>query len=269
MTALTITLGYLYPEIMSAYGDRGNVETVLRRCSWRAIPVQVQELRLGDPLDPDQLDLIMIGSGGEAQQQLIAPDLAGLKGPAIREAVAQGAAVLAVGGGYELLGRYCQPAQGAELPGAAVFDTWTVRHGDDLRARTGTITEARADRAIGDLVVRFGDELLVGFENHSGRTYLGPTACPLGEVIIGHGNNGDGTEGALLGNAVGTYLRGPCLPRNPALADFLIRAAVTRRHGEIELQPLADDLERAAHDAAVQRCVPPMRRAPRSPAARP
>jgi lipid II isoglutaminyl synthase (glutamine-hydrolysing) len=241
---MKITLGTLYPDIMSTYGDRGNVATILRRCEWRGIGVRV---------DPAELDLIVIGSGGESQQRLIAADLHEVKGPAICEAVAQGAAALAVGGGFELLGRYCQPGDGAELPGAGLFDAWTVGHRAILDDHYDTLTEARADRAMGDLVVRWQGRLLVGFENHSGGTYLGPAATPLGRVVTGFGNNGDGTEGVQLGCAIGTHLRGPCLPRNPALADFLIRAALGRRHGEADLPPLADDVEFAAREVAMRR----------------
>jgi lipid II isoglutaminyl synthase (glutamine-hydrolysing) len=253
VTGMKITLGCLYPDIMSTYGDSGNVATILRRCEWRNITAEVRELRLGDRFDPGELDLIVIGGGGESQQRLIAADLQKIKGPGIREAVAQGAAALAVGGGFELFGRLYQPGAGAELPGAGLFDAYTIGHRAILDEHYDTLSEARADRAIGDLVVRWGDRLLVGFENHMGGTYLGPTAKPLGQVVSGFGNNGDGSEGALLGNAVGTHLRGPCLPRNPALADFLIRAAVTRRHGDVELPRLADEAEIAAREIALQR----------------
>lgn len=253
MTAKKITLGWLYPDIMATYGDRGNVATILRRCEWRNITAEVRELRLGDRFEPGELDLIVIGGGGESQQRLIASDLQKIKGPGIREAVAQGAAALAVGGGFELSGRLYQPGAGAELPGAGLFDAYTIGHRAILDDHYETLTEARADRAIGDLVVRWGDRLLVGFENHMGGTYLGPTAKPLGQVVSGFGNNGDGTEGALLGNAVGTHLRGPCLPKNPALADFLIGAAVMRRHGDTELPPLADEAERVARQIAMRR----------------
>jgi CobQ-like glutamine amidotransferase family enzyme len=263
MTDFQISIGYLYPDIMCAYGDRGNVGTVLRRCAWRGIDTRVCELHLGDRVEAAELDLLVVGSGERSHQQLIAGDLATVKGPGIRDAVAQGSAMLAVGGGYELLGRFCQPVQGEEIPGAALFDTWTVDSGAHL-GQPGTITEARSGRAIGDLVVRWGDELLIGFENHSGRTYLGPTAQPLGRVLIGHGNNGDGHEGVILDNAVGTYMRGPCLPRNPALTDFLIRAALIRRYGHAELPPLPDQMEHAAHQVALQRLqahAPPTTRA--------
>jgi CobQ-like glutamine amidotransferase family enzyme len=287
MATRKLTLGHLYPDIMSAYGDRGNLAAIMRRCGWRGIVTEVHELRLGDPVHPDDVDIFIIGNGGESQQRLVAPDLADVKGMAIREAVEQGAALLAVGAGYELLGRFYQPSRGVELPGVGLFDAWAVQRGAGLSAASRTITEARADRAIGDLLVRWdcaglggttppdpparhplgptsgrpsrlapaspGSELLVGFENHGARTYLGPTARALGQVLIGQGNNGDGREGVRLGGAVGTYMRGPCLPRNPALADFLIGTALRRRYGVAGLEPLTDDLERAAHDTAVRR----------------
>ena len=253
MTRRAITVGYLYPEIMSGYGDRGNLAAITRRCGWRGIAADVRELRLGDPVDPGEVDLFVIGNGGEFHQRLIATDLADVKGPGICEAVDDGAALLAVGAGYELLGRFYQPARGVELPGARLFDTWTIQQGADLTSASCTLAEARVGRAIGDLLVQWDDELLVGFENHSARTYLGPTARPLGQVVAGQGNNGDGGEGVRLGNAIGTYLRGPCLPRNPVLTDFLIHAALQRRYGEAELAPLPDQLEHAARDAAVAR----------------
>ena len=252
MTGFRLTIGYLYPGIMCACGDRGNVETVLRRCAWRDIEAEVTELHLGDRVQAAEVDLLMLGSGRRSQQLLVAGDLARVKGPAIREAVAQGAAMLAVAGGYQLLGRFCQPVRGAEIPGAALFDAWTFDSGADLR-QPGTMTGAGSGRAIGDLVVRWDDELLIGFQDHGSRTYLGPTARALGRVLIGHGNNGEGHEGVILGNAIGTYLRGPCLPRNPALADFLIRAALARRYGHADLQPLPDRIEHRAHQAALRR----------------
>jgi lipid II isoglutaminyl synthase (glutamine-hydrolysing) len=254
VAVLKITVGYLYPDIMSTYGDRGNIETIVQRCQWRGIQADVEHLRLGDRLRPGELDLIVIGSGGESQQRLIAGDLARVKGPGIREAVIGGrAAALAVGGGYELFGRFCRPGAGDDLPGAGLFDTWTLRSRAVLDGQYGTITEARADRVIGDLAVRWNGRLLVGFENHAGATYLGPQAQPLGTVISGRGNSGDGYEGAALGSAVGTHLRGPCLPRNPALADFLIGAALRRRQPGAELDPLPDELEAAARQAAIGR----------------
>jgi CobQ-like glutamine amidotransferase family enzyme len=257
MVTPRLVIGYLYPEIMRTYGDHGNVETLVQRCTWRGIGADVAELRAGDQVGPGTADLLIIGSGSESAQRLIAPDLAIGKGAGIRDAVAAGAAVLTVGTGYELFGRYCQPAEGAELPGVGLFDTWTVREAAEPSRHEGTIADARAERFIGDLVVAWNGELLVGFENHSGKTYLGPAARPLGTVLAGHGNNGDGFEGAQLPGAVGTYLRGPCLPRNPALADHLIRAALRRRYPGLELGPLTDGLETAAREAAFQRLGEP------------
>lgn len=255
VAGMKISLGYLYPDIMTSSGDRGNVETIVRRCGWRDIAVDVTELRLGDLIVPEAFDLIMMGGGGETRQRLVAPDLYKVKGASIREAVALGAAALAVGGGYELFGRFCQLAQGAELRGVELFDAWTIRPGAVPNDPAGPISQRRTDRPSGELIIRWGDMLLVGPENHSGGTYLGPTAEPLGKVLSGHGNNGDGTEGVILGSAVGTYLGGPCLPRNPSLADFLIGAALSRRYGAADLPPLADEVEWAAHEAAMQRAL--------------
>jgi CobQ-like glutamine amidotransferase family enzyme len=255
VAGMKISLGYLYPDIMASSGDRGNVETVVRRCGWRDIAVAVTELGLGDVIVPEAFDLILMGGGGEGQQRLVAPDLYKVKGASIREAVELGAAMLAVGGGYELLGRFCQLPQGAELRGVELFDAWTIRQSVLPSDPAGAISQVRTDRPSSELVIRWGDTLLVGSENHSGGTYLGPNAEPLGKVLSGHGNNGDGTEGVILGSAVGTYLGGPCLPRNPSLADFLIGAALNRRYGATDLPPLADELERAAHDAAMQRAL--------------
>jgi CobQ-like glutamine amidotransferase family enzyme len=253
MSGVKITVGYLYPDIMAIDGDRGNVETVTRRCGWRGIGVDVTELGIGDNLDPAAFDLLIIGGGGEARQRMIAPDLGTVKAASIREAVACGTAALAVGGGYELLGRFCEPERGVELRGVQLFDTWTIRRAPVVGHDNDPIFGARAGRRTGELVVRWGDTLLTGFENHAGGTYLGAMAQPLGQVVIGHGNNGDGTEGVRLGNAIGTHLRGPVLPRNPALADFLIAAALTHRYGGAELTPLDDELELTAHHDATAR----------------
>jgi len=263
MATRKLTLCCLYPGILSACGDRGNLAAIVRRAGWRGIRTEVRELRHGDPVRPDEADIILIGDGEDMHRRLIAQDLADVKGPGLRDAAGQGAAVLAVGAGYQLLGRFYQPARGAELPGAGVFDAWTIEPalgpgavpGPEAVPGADAVPGAAttADRVTGDLLIRWNTQLLVGFEGHTARTYLGPTAQPLGQVVMGVGNNGDGREGALAGAAVGTYLRGPCLPWNPALADFLIGAALGRRYGEAGLEPLPDDLERAAHEVAVRR----------------
>jgi CobQ-like glutamine amidotransferase family enzyme len=268
VTTRQLTVAHLYPDVMSTHGDRGNVAAIVRRCHWRDVGVTVTELGPGDKVIPGEVDLIVIGGGGESRQRQIAADLCKIKGAAIRDAVAAGTAALAVGGGYELFGRFCQPERGAELRGIELFNSWTIsRCGDpgdpdstyrDGTYRDGTNRSAAAagtggDAATGDLVVRWDGGLLVGFENSRGRTYLGAGTIPLGRVVSGRGNNGDGSEGVRLGSAVGTNMRGPCLPVNPALADFLISAALRRRYGSAELAPLPDDLELAARGAAMNR----------------
>ncbi len=250
--AMKITVGYLYPGLMSADGDRGNIGAIVRRCGWRNISVAVTELSLGDKVTPGEVDILVIG-GDASQQRLVAADLYKIKGAGIRDAVAAGAAALVTGGGYELFGRFCQPASGAELRGIELFDSWTIRRDDATGHHDALAPAARAHQVTGDLLVRWGGSLLAGVEHRDGDTYLGPTARPLGQAVRGHGNNGDGSEGCIIGNAVGTNLHGPCLPANPVLADFLIGAALARRHGAVQLPPLADDLELAAHDAAVRR----------------
>ena len=275
MTTRQLHVAHLYPDVMSTCGDRGNVAAIVRRCRWRDVGVTVTELGIGDKVVAADVDIIMIGGGGESRQRQIAADLYKVKGGAIRDAVAAGTAALAVGGGYELFGSFCQPAKGAELRGIGLFNSWTIHHHHadvtdcaDI-AQDATTAPARRDPAVRDpavrdLVVRWGDDLLVGFENSRGRTYLGTGAIALGRVVSGRGNNGDGSEGVRLGSAVGTNLRGPCLPANPALADVLIGAALRRRYGSdsADLLPLADGLVCAARAAAVQRtALIPRRRA--------
>ena len=172
----------------------------------------------------------------------MAVDLLGTKAEALHQAVEQGVVLLAVCGGYQLLGRYYRPAAGEELAGVGIFDAWTVHPGPT------------AKRFIGNVVVRWQGRTLVGFENHGGRTYLGSSARPLAKVIAGFGNNGsDGSEGVLQGeNVFGTYLHGSLLPKNPRFADHLISQALRRRYGEVKLEPLDDALEERAHAEAVR-----------------
>jgi hypothetical protein len=226
---------------MNIYGDRGNILCLRRRCEARDIDLAVEELNLGDPLDPAAYDLIFIGGGQDREQRRIAEDLAIGKGEALREAAEGGVAMLAVCGGYQLFGRYYRTAAGDELPGAAVFDAWTVHPGEGAR------------RCIGDVAARWEGGTLVGFENHGGRTYLGDGARPLARVERGFGNNGeDGGEGAAYRNACGTYLHGSLLPKNPRFTDHLLRLALGRRYGDVELAPLGDSIEEAAHAAALR-----------------
>lgn len=240
---MDLRIGHLYPDLLNLYGDRGNLITLAGRARWRGIAVHVDELRLGDRLIPATHDLYFIGGGEDRQQRLAARDLRAVKGSALRDAAAAGAVVLAVCGGYQLLGHVYRPSDGDDLPGLGLLDLTTAHPGP------------RARRLIGNLVIRcplLGGATLVGFENHGGRTTLGPGAQPLGVVQSGFGNNGtDRTEGAVSGTAYGTYLHGPLLPKNPRLADHLIATALRRRYGDVALPPLDDHLEEVAHMAAV------------------
>ncbi|MGH2373693.1 MAG: type 1 glutamine amidotransferase [bacterium] len=241
---MELRICHLYPDLLNLYGDRGNITTLVRRAQWRGIATRVVEARLGDAIDPDGSDLYFIGGGEDRQQRLAAPDLCGVKGDALRRAADGGAAVLGVCGGYQLLGHYYRPAEGADLKGLGLLDLHTLHPGPAAR------------RLIGNIVIREATAgvRLVGFENHGGRTHLGPQARPLGVVETGFGNNGtDRTEGALGGSVYGTYLHGPLLPKNPWLADLLIGLALRRRHGDVHLDPLADAEEHRAADAAAQR----------------
>jgi CobQ-like glutamine amidotransferase family enzyme len=236
-----IRLAHLYPKLMNIYGDRGNILCLARRCQQRGIAFSVEEMELGHSLDPARVDLIFMGGAQDREQQRVAADLAAVKGEALREAVERDVVVLAVCGGYQLLGKYYRPAQGDDLPGVGVFDAWTVHPGPAAR------------RFIGNVVVEWGGYTLAGFENHGGRTYLGEGCRPLARVISGYGNNGsDGWEGAVYRNAFGTYLHGSLLPKNPRFADHLIETALRRRYGEVSLAPLDDRLEEMAHAAAVR-----------------
>jgi CobQ-like glutamine amidotransferase family enzyme len=224
---------------LNIYADRGNIAVLVQRCRWRGIDVTVLESGLGQPLAEG--DLIYVGGGQDRDQLLVARDLAG-KADALREAVAGGAAVLAVCGGYQLLGHEYRGHGGERIPGTGLVDLHTV---------------AGERRMIGNVSLRCELEpgrprTLVGFENHAGRTYLGRGLEPLGRVLHGHGNNGeDGGEGVRAGRVIGTYVHGPLLPKNPWLADWLIGEALARRHGPLPLAPLDDTLELEAHRVAL------------------
>ena len=240
----SIRLVHLYPDLMSVYGDRGNVLTLKRRAEWRGFEVDVRELSLGDTLDPADVDLIFFGGGQDREQAVVSPDFLRQKGEAVRQAVEDGAALLSVCGGYQLLGTSYTTVDGQELPGAGLFDVRSVP--GPKRHIGNVLIEAELDGQ---------RRTLVGFENHSGRTYLGPNMQPLGRAVVGAGNNGeDGTEGAVHGGALGCYLHGSLLPKNPWLADRLLSQALRHRFGSIApLLPLDDRLEDEAHQAVEAR----------------
>lgn len=239
---MRLSICHMYPDLMNTYGDRGNVLALHKRADRRGIFVEVTPVSLGDRADFDRFDLIFFGGGQDKDQKRIALDLSGEKGTRLADAARRGVVVLAVCGGYQLLGNYYRTQDGEELPGVGLFDAFTAGGTDRL---TGNVViQCRLPLA--------GMPTIVGFENHSGRTFLGPQAMPLGRVLAGHGNNGqDGLEGCVSGNAFGTYLHGPLLPRNPHLADYLIGQALSARYGAVTLPPLQDDLEVRAHEAAL------------------
>jgi CobQ-like glutamine amidotransferase family enzyme len=233
----------LYPEQMNIYADRGNMIFLQRRCEWRGIPFEYAAAGPGEGFDPGAHDLLYIGGGQDRDQVLVAEDMHRTKRDAIAAAVEGGAAVLAVCGGYQLLGHRYQLGEQA-VPGLGVADLETVREpGPRLIGNVSIEVELDGDQRV-----------LAGFENHGGRTYLGPEAEPLGRVVHGRGNNGrDGYEGVKRLNLVGTYLHGPLLPKNAWLADHLISLALERRTGSLpELEPLGDELEAAAHATALR-----------------
>jgi lipid II isoglutaminyl synthase (glutamine-hydrolysing) len=233
----------LYPEQMNIYADRGNILFLQRRCEWRGIGFDYAAAGPGETFDPGHHDLIYIGGGQDRDQVLVAEDMLGTKRDAIASAVDDGAALLAVCGGYQLLGHSYQLGD-RSITGLGIADLETVRE--------------PGPRLIGNVSIEVdlgqGPQILAGFENHGGRTHLGQSAEPLGRVLHGHGNNGrDGYEGVKRRNLIGTYLHGPLLPKNAWLADRLIALAIGRRTGtEPVLEPLGDQLEAASHASALQ-----------------
>jgi CobQ-like glutamine amidotransferase family enzyme len=231
----------LYPEQMNIYADRGNVAFLRRRCEWRGIGFAYMTAGPGEGFDPGAYDLLYLGGGQDRDQRAVAADMVETKREAMAAVVDDGVAVLAVCGGYQLLGHGYQLDED-RLPGLGLVDLETVRK--------------PGPRLIGNVAIEVdfgtGPRTVAGFENHGGRTFLGADADPLGRVIKGFGNNGeDGTEGVRLNNLIGTYLHGPLLPKNVWLADHLISLALERRYGERpDLEPLDDGLEQAAHESA-------------------
>jgi hypothetical protein len=240
-----IVVGHLFPDYLNIYADRGNIAVLARRAAWRGHELEVRPLGAGSAVEPGAHDLFYVGGGQDREQELIAPALAAL-GQALQAAIDDGAAALAVCGGYQLFGRSYRDQSGDELPGAGLLPLHTV---------------AGERRMIGDVLLECelepGDKrTLAGFENHAGRTVLDAGAEPLGRVLAGFGNDGEsGYEGCRAGRVVGTYLHGPLLPRNPWLADWLLSQALAHRTGgdAPELEQLPDELEGQAHAVSAER----------------
>ena len=236
----------LYPDQMNIYADRGNIIFLQKRCQWRGIDFELTRCGIGEEFDPDRHDMVYIGGGQDRDQQAVARDLVETKRDSTREGVEAGMVMLAVCGGYQLLGSSYELGT-EQIEGLGLVDLHTVR-GDGPRL----IGPVAIETTVGG-----STRTLAGFENHGGRTWLGPGVEPLGKVVAGHGNNGeDGYEGVLSGNLIGTYLHGPLLPKNAWLADHLIRTGLERTEGRgIELAPLDDELETAAHGSALTAAV--------------
>ena len=231
----TLRVCGLYPDLMNIYADRGNIAVLRARCEWRGLGFALSASGVEEQLDPAGADLFYMGGGQDRDQAAVARDMVATKRDALHEAAERDAVVLAVCGGYQLLGHGYEMGD-EELPGVGLVDLRTVR--------------AAGPRLIGNCAIEAdlgsGPQVIAGFENHGGRTHLGDGERPLGRVLRGHGNNGsDGLEGVRRRNVIGTYLHGPLLPKNVWLADRLIELALG-----IELEPLDDAMEDAAHQSA-------------------
>ncbi len=243
-----LTIGWLYPKLMNVYGDRGNVITLQKRCEWRDIEVEIKYLDA--PLlekDLEKCDLLMMGGAQDEQQEIVSDDLK-KKNKALNSAIEKGIPGLYVCGAYQFLGNYYKDASGTEIPGLGIFDLYTINPGENSKRLIGNIVTESS-------MVNGQSSVLVGFENHGGRTYLGKNTKPLGTVVSGFGNNGnDKTEGAIYKNSIGTYFHGPILPKNPRLADFLIEKALEIKYKKkIILEKLDDSFAENARKVIAKR----------------
>lgn len=240
---LKLNITWLYPKEMSTYGDRGNIVALKKRCEWREIDVAVEEVGLKEPLREDWTDLYFFGGGQDRAQIEVAQDLKKYKKEFLTEDAASSKVFLGICGGYQLFGSYYKDGDGNDIEGLGILDI---------------ATRAGKERLMGNLVIDSPllKDKIVGFENHSGKTFLGQKASPLGQVIVGNGNNGeDRTEGAVQNNVFGCYLHGPVLPKNPGFADYLIKLAIKNRHGDVELKFINDSAETLTHLSAIERSL--------------
>lgn len=250
---MELKICHLYPDVLNLYGDTGNLVCLEKRLRWRGIDAQVSSLPMGETADFTQFDLFLIGGGQDFEQEVLLEDLHRGKDKQIISAVEDGKVFLAICGGYQMLGQYYKTHTGKQCDFIGALDLYTV--GSEPRMIGNYMYECAPES---------GGCTVVGFENHGGRTYLGPGVRPLGKVITGYGNNGeDGTEGARYQNVFGTYSHGPLLPKNPAFADMLLKTALERKYGKADLAPLDDTMELRAHSYMENRL-----RAPVDPEAR-
>ena len=241
-TGMVLKIGHLYPTLMSVAADRGNLFSIERRSRWRGIGIEVEPIYVKQTPDFTKYDLILLHGAADREMEVASKDIQH-KASSLREAAEAGTVFLSVCAGYQLLGHYYKPFNGPELKGIGLLDLYT--DGGGTRFMTHMALECTFDQK--------GTKTLVGYENHSGRTYLGSKTEPLGKVLAGWGNNSkDGGEGAIYKNVFGSYMHGPILPKNPWFTDFLIQRGLELRYGKVELEPLDDTTENAAHEAALK-----------------
>ena len=241
---MKLIIAHLYPRLMNTYGDTGNLLSLQYRCQKRGITVTVRKVRPQDNLPAGSFDLLFAGGGQDQQQITVAADLQKRK-KVLTQAASQGIPMLTICGSYQLFGQYFQPFEKPKLKGIAIFDNYTV---GSKKRKIGNIL-IQTDRKSG-----LSPTTLIGFENHSGNTFLNRSATPLGQVKIGYGNNDrDKTAGTVFKNTYGCYLHGSLLPKNPHFADHLIKIALEKKYRSVNLQPLNDDLEWRAHRQAIKR----------------
>ncbi len=244
-----LNICHLYPDLLNLYGDRGNIIALKKRAQWRGINVNISNVTIGDRFDASEHDIIYLGGGQDFEQKILQEDLLNEKASEIRNGIENDRVFLCICGGYQLLGKYYKTCDGKEIEFLGALDLWTIAH---------------EDRMIGNIVFECDflksetcDGKIVGFENHSGRTYLGPGVKPLGKVLKGNGNNGeDKSEGAVYRNVFCSYSHGSLLPKNPALTDYLLNLALKQKYKDFTfLAPLDDHLEELAHNSMIKRIL--------------
>lgn len=244
MTNKSLTIGWLYPELMSTYGDRGNIIALAKRAEWRSIKVTIEKISIEtDAKKLKDCDLLFMGGAQDTQQEIVNDDLFKKKGQTLKKLVEDEIPGLYICGAYQFLGKYYKTAEGKKLPGLGIFPAYTENPGD------------KAPRLIGNIVVERHGDIFVGFENHGGRTYLDDPSLAYAKVVKGFGNNGeDLTEGIIYKNSIGSYLHGPILPKNSEIADWLIKHALEKKYGEeVKLEELDDSLAARAREQILQR----------------
>lgn len=248
---MELTIGHFYPNLLNLYGDRGNIECLRQRCAWRDIMVKIIPINFEITLTGaliNEINLVFMGGGEDTSQKQLYQDFINDKGQWLKEYIENNGVGLFICGGYQLLGKYYRTYQGQDIQGLNILDLYTQHFGRDKK------------RCVGNVVCKISgieylkDKTLVGFENHGGRTFLGQNTAAMGLTTTGDGNNGnDRTEGVVYKNIIGTYLHGPLLPKNPHLADFLIKKALEKKYQkEAEILPLDDELDWEAHKNALK-----------------